>query len=387
MFGAAAIPVLISIFTGKDSILPSLIFVGLALGLAFFAYRRLVMGKVPTDLGLSYVACGMWPLLVSYHVLCFLLGLAIIFISRWIISAWNPMWLQTVNAAQNDLSGHGDLLVNGAPTHSFMTNFSGAIHHSGLKHHRLVLSHVASRAIIALPTVTCAVLRAKHFVAFTVREANKLPELQFQDGTNAAPLIAKFLRSLAGVPYSLFVLVSFIYVFGSSCVLQGLVFAFTLGPLKRLGATVLTVVTCSRAMIVGSTTLAFVVNRMPNVVVFAFYVIYAVFELGICTIIALSAYANKITVLPSQRKPVLIEPVILDVLYNYPLLIGVLIFFKNAMPILANVLEKVVSTTEAINAIAKWFVVILVAFIPQPVLLVYAVRIARKRYYDALSPF
>ncbi len=389
-FGAAAVVVLISLFTGDDGIIASIIFAALAIGLAYLGYRYLVMGKVPADLGLSYVACGMWPLLVSFAVITFLWGLIIMLTSSGIVRAWNPLWYRNIKAAGKDLTGHGDLLVNGQPMRTAMNNYSGTIHHHGGKHHDgkhhgLPLPHAVSRAYLAIPTVTRAALRAKHFGAYHVRETDQMPSLQFQDGTNAAPLIAKFLRSLAGVPYSLLIFVGFIYVVGLSYALQALVYAFTIRPLKRPGATLTSVVACSRAIVIGFVALGFIVRSMSNIVAFVLFAIYAVFELGLCTLISLRAYANDHAVLEPERKPVLIEPVILQFVYSYIPLIGIYIFFKNAVPIVANIVDQVVTPREGSIAIAKWFIAIPVAFLPQLLLMIYAVRIARKRYHDAVS--
>lgn len=391
-FGAAGIAVLISLFTGEDGFFASLIFLALAIALAYLGYRHLIMGKIPADLGLSYVACGMWPLLASFTVISLIWGFLIMFTSTSITRAWNPAWLQNVNAAARNLGNHGELFVDGRPLHHIIGNFSKA-----MRHHRtyplhdigqrsnIALSHATSRIIISLPKVARKTLHAKPLNPFRIHQEDISPSLTFADGTNAKPLIANFLRAIAGVPYSLLVFVGIIYVGGVSFALQALVFTFTLRPLKRPGATVTSVVACSRAIIIGFTALAFVAKNMCNIFIFALFVIYALFELGLCTIISLRMYANEQAVLEPERKPVLIEPVILQFVYSFVPLIGVYIFFKNAVPIMANIIDQVVTPRDGSIAIVKWFIAIPVAFLPQLGLMWYSLYVARKRYNSAVS--
>ena len=80
----------------------------------------------------------------------------------------------------------------------------------------------------------------------------------------------------------------------------------------------------------------------------------------------------------------LTESVIVNFLYDFSPLIGIFIFPKNIMRILAQVLENVELNHDASDDIAMRFIVMLVAFLPDPLLIAYVVRIARERFLGTL---
>lgn len=371
---------------------------------AFQVMERAAHTSIGRDVGQAYLACGLIPATALFFVSSGLLSVLFYMFIALLLFLVKPSWLTDIFDSGKALSGHGNILVDGVlvtdigtqvkhlsklDSRETLAHVSRAVanvfHRSSISHlsklqSRDVLSHV-SRAVVAAAQPNSSVYP-------------DMPTVQFEDGTEALPYIADFMRKLSGIPVILLLFVGLVSAFVLKALTQEhtkLVFTSKYA-MKRDGASLRSVTASAMAVGLGIAVMTSIVlsggpigGVVPALVVGIFFWVYAAFQVATAAMIGVTKFENEQATDPSSKKYVLAMPVLLFGLSNFLPFILLIFFLKGTLPVIANALTEGSGYAGDMSGLYVFLAAIVPLMIAQGCVIVFAIRHAIHLFRDAVT--